>query len=320
MNKISVAIVAFEGISSFHLSIPCAVFKDAFYDCESPFDVKVCAVQTGRFNAASCFGLYIEHTFDVITEADLVIVPSWDTAEQVPSALIEKLIQAHQRGAMIAGLCVGAYVLAASGLLDGKTATTHWGYADDFQQRFPNVELDPQPLYLVQDKLITSAGTAAALDCCLHILRQFVGAQVASDVSRALVAAPYRSGGQQQYIALPLPQKASDDRISQMMSKVLASLAQEHSIDSVAADCAMSRRHFSRVFKQLVGSSFGAWLTTARVKYAQELLEFSGLSIERITEQSGFRSQENFRKQFKTVFGVSPSRWRSNFTKSSVAQ
>ena len=284
-----------------------------FYGQTAPFDVIVCAEHTGRLPTSSGFDVHIEFDWDVIREADWVIVPSWDPGIEVKSELKTLLVEAWHRGATLAGLCVGAYALAACGLLDGKTATTHWGYADDFRARFAAVELNAEPLFIEHERLITSAGTAAALDCCLHLLRNALGVQTASNIARRLVAAPYRSGGQQQYIDLPLPDKPSDDRIRKMMDKVSADLAADHTIDEVAAMCAMSRRHFSRVFRQVVGSSFVEWLTTARLKYAQQLLEFSELPVARVAEQAGFKSQENFRKQFRQVFAVSPSQWRATF-------
>lgn len=310
-----VAVVAFDGISSFHLSIPCVVFKDAFFDGVSPFELKVCAEKPGKLPVSSGFDIYVEHGLNILAQADLIIIPSTDITQPPAKKLLSYLRKAHEQGAIIVGLCVGAYVLAEAGLLDNKTATTHWAYAEQFRTRFAQVNLDAEPLFIEQDRIITSAGTAAALDCCLYILRQLCGAQLASEVARKLVTAPFRSGGQKQYIELPLPEKSSDQRISQMMSDVLADLNRDYTIDQVAQRCAMSRRHFSRVFKQLVGSSFVGWLTTARLKYAQELLEFSNTAIALIAEQAGFRSEENFRKQFKQVFQVSPSRWRSTFCK-----
>ncbi len=176
-SPISVVIVAFDGISAFHLSVPCLVFHDAFaVSGESPFDVKVASLAGEDLNTASSFGLHIEHGLESLATADIIVIPSWhDVNIPPPKALLDALKAAYQRGATLAGLCLGAFVLAATGLLNGKTATTHWGGADEFARQFPEVDFDPEPLYIEQGRLITSAGTVAAIDCCLHIVRNWLG-------------------------------------------------------------------------------------------------------------------------------------------------
>ena len=314
MTKTKVAIVAFDGISPFHLSVPCVAFGDVFDAPNSPFDVKVCGVKRGRISASTGFDLFIEHSLTVIHDADLVIVPSWhDVHKSPPAALIGALLEAYEQGATLVGLCLGAYVLGATGLLNGQTATTHWAYAEDFAARFPDIKVDPAPLYIEQTRLITSAGTAAAIDCCLHIIRTKLGNREANQVARKLVTAPYRHGGQKQYISLPVPERPSDTRIAEMMDWVLENIAQPHSIDNLSAHCLMSRRSFTRQFRSLMGASFGEWLLNERLKYAQDLLESSKHPISMIVELTGFGSEMSFRHHFKRAFSVSPASWRATF-------
>lgn len=314
INKTRIAILAFEGISTFHLSVPCVVFKDAFYGQSSPFTVKVCAEIPGRIKASSCFDIYVEHAIDIIEDADLVIIPSWHAQQRPSDKLVKLIIDAHTRGASIAGLCNGAFALAATGLLNGKSATTHWAAIDDFSEKFPEVNLQPERLYIEDNGLLTSAGTAAALDCCLYMLKNIVGGAIANDIARKLVTAPYRSGDQKQYISLPLPQRPTDTRITKMMELVSSNLAARYKVTDIATHCSMSPRNFSRQFNSMMGTSFTRWLTIARLKYSQELLEHSSSDIAQIAQQAGFNSAENFRKHFKQNFSVSPGQWRQAFS------
>jgi len=263
MKKIQVAVLAFDGISPFHLSVPCVVFADAFAGKYNPFEVKVCALKKGRLCASSGFDLFINHSLEVIASADLVIIPSWHDLDKAPSAeLIHCLKEAYQQGATVVGLCLGAYLLAATGLLDGQSATTHWAYAENFAARFPAIRVDSEPLYIENERLITSAGTAAAIDCCLHIVRKKLGSMEANQVARRLVTAPYRHGGQKQYIRLPLPERPANKRIAQMMDWILSDLKQAHSIDNIAQHCLMSRRSFTRCIESLrmkKNRGYGIW-------------------------------------------------------------
>lgn len=315
MKKIQVVVLAFDGISPFHLSVPCVVFADAFAGKNSPFELKVCALKKGRLCASSGFDLLINHSLEVIAQADLVIIPSWhDLDKAPPQALINSLLEAYQQGATLVGLCLGAYLLAATGLLSGQKATTHWAYAENFAAQFPNIQVDAEPLYIANERLITSAGTAAAIDCCLHIVREKLGSIEANQVARRLVTAPYRHGGQKQYIALPLPERPSNKRIAQMMDWVLSDLKPTHNIDTIAQHCLMSRRSFTRQFKALMGTSFGQWLLNERLKYSQQLLENSSQPIAIISELAGFGSEVSFRRHFKQTFAVSPNSWRKTFS------
>ena len=257
----------------------------------------------------------IEGTLDDLNDADIIIVPSWPNDLPNPSnELLEAIKTNHERGAVIVGLCLGTYVLAASGVLDGLTATTHWAFSQHIAEQFPSVAFDATPLFIDHGDVITSAGTAASLDCCLHIVRRFCGSDVATEIARMMVTAPFRFGGQQQYIPTPVidkPQQTTS--LTVVLEQVEANLAQSYSLDELAERCAMSRRTFTRQFKAAYGCTFGEWLLAQRLKTSQQLLENSQYSVGQVAELAGFGSESVFRKHFKRAFNVSPSQWRHSF-------
>ena len=308
-----VAVVAFDGISPFHLAVPCAVLGER-HGAALGYRLQVCSWEAGPLASSAGFQLQALAPLDVLQQADVVIVPSWrDVDELAAPALLQALRDARARGAVVMGLCLGAYVLAQAGLLDGMTATTHWAFADDFAARFPALTVAPDSLYLDDGQVLTSAGTAAAIDCCLHLLRRQCGAAAAGQVARYLVTPPHRQGGQAQYIAQPLPANTRDDRLSGLLDDVRASLAAPHTLDSLAARALMSRRTFTRHFRQLTGSTVQQWLLAERLARAQQLLETTALPVEAVAQQAGFGSALSLRLHFRRRFGVSPGDWRRSF-------
>ena len=308
-----VAVVAFDGISPFHLAVPCAVFGEA-HGAALGYRLQVCSWEAGPLASSVGFQLLGLAGLDGLAQADVVIVPSWRNVDELAApALLQALRDAHARGAVVMGLCLGAYVLAQAGLLDGMTATTHWAYADDFAARYPAIRVAPDSLYLDSGGVLTSAGTAAALDCCLHLLRQQCGAAAAGQVARYLVTPPHRQGGQAQYIAQPLPDNVRDSRLAGLLDAVRTSLQQPHTLDSLAARALMSRRTFTRHFRQLTGSTVQQWLLAERLVRAQQLLETTPLTVEAIAQQAGFGSALSLRQHFRRRFGVSPGDWRRSF-------
>ena len=316
---IRVAIVAFDRISAFHLTVPCVVFGEALPD-EAPFELVVCAAERGPLRTTAGFHLSHLAQLSALDTADIIIVPSWrDVAEPPPERLLRALRAARARGAQLVGLCLGAFVLAAAGLLDGLCATTHWAYADDMARRFPRVRVDPGVLYLEdgassgQPGVLTSAGTAAGLDACLHLVRQRCGAGVANHAARRLVVPPQRSGGQAQFIEQPVPRTPGDARLAQCLADVRHRLGERHTLDSLAAAACMSRRSFTRHFRAHTGTTPNAWLLAERLAYAQRLLEQSDHPVERVAELAGFASPTTLRHHFRRAFGVAPSAWRQTF-------
>ncbi len=247
-------------------------------------------------------------------KADVIVVPSWrDVDEAAPGPLLKALREAHARGAQIVGLCLGAHVLAEAGLLDGRRATTHWEYAKSFAQRFPTVDVDPDVLYVEDGNVLTSAGTAAGIDACLHLLRKQLGAVEANRVARRLVVPPHREGGQAQFIEQPLPRTAGGARLAHLIDDVRKRLQEQHTLDSLAIDAKMSRRTFTRHFKGLTGTSVQSWLLAERLAFSQRLLERTDQSVENVSDMAGFGSVVSLRHHFRRAFGVSPMTWRRNF-------
>ncbi len=311
----TVAVIAFEGISPFHLSVPCIVFGDDLDRLGVPrYRLLICAEKPGLIATMSGFRIEVEHDLSVLEQADTVIMPAWrDPGERAPQALLDALRAASARGARIAGLCLGTFVVAEAGLLDGRTAATHWAWADDFAQRYPRVRLDRDSLYIDDGTLLTSAGTAAALDCCLHLVRRDHGAEVANRVARRMVVAPHRHGGQAQYIEHPLPQADGADRLSLTLDWAIAHLAEPLTLDTLAEKAGMSRRNFTRRFKEKTGTTVTQWLLNHRLTAARRLLETTDKGVDLVAGLVGFGSAVSLRQHFTQALAVSPSAYRKQF-------
>jgi transcriptional regulator GlxA family with amidase domain len=309
-----VAVLAFDRISTFHLSIPCVMFGEvhASTGLTGQFDLVVCSADAPPLRTDAGFTLDHLAGLEVLQDADVVIVPSWrNVHERPPEGLLDALRAAHARGARLVGLCLGVHVLAEAGVLDGRRVTTHWEYAVEMARRFPDVRVEPDRLYVEDGSVLTSAGTAAGLDACLHLLRQFLGARQANVTARRMVIPPHRDGRQAQCIAQPLPDSASSSRLATLMASVRTRLHEPHSLDSLAGEVHLSRRSLTRHFRALTGTTVQAWLLSERLNLAQQLLEHSEVPIDTVAAQAGFGSPEALRLHFRRTLGVSPSRWRA---------
>ncbi|WP_117212205.1 GlxA family transcriptional regulator [Allorhizocola rhizosphaerae] len=309
----SVAVVVFDGISPFHLSVPCMVLGERFEGWPALFDVTVCAQRPGRVATNAGFALDIAHGLDVLDTADFVIIPSWDPPREPDSVLLSAIRAAHARGAVIVGLCLGSYVVAASGLADGRELVTHWGWAARMASRFPHVQVRADVLWSDHGDVLTSAGTAAALDCCLHLVRRECGAEPAARVARAIVVAPHRSGSQAQFIQAPVSAMDGDDPIERAMVWARAHLDRPVSLDEWARVAAMSRRTFTRNFRARTGASCGQWLLNQRLDRARILLETTAFGVERVAAESGFATAATLRHHFRQTLGTTPQRHRADF-------
>lgn len=313
MPALTVAVIATDGFSPFHFSVPCILFGSAMPQPDL-FRVEICAEKPGVVLSDIGLSINVEHGLERLDVADIVIVPYWNHAGEKPSgALLDALIRAWQRGAEVVGLCLGTYVLAYSGLLDGHRAATHWEFEQDFIERFPSVHLDSNSLYTSDERLITSAGTAAGIDCCLNIIRDHYGSAIANRVARRMVVPPYREGGQAQFIERPVPVSTRDGKMNELMDYLRRNLEKQHDLDSLAGFVNMSRRTLTRHFFRATGTTPGDWLNAERLQRSQELLETTDSSIERVAEMAGFQSPVSFRQSFKARFSVSPSEWRRAF-------
>lgn len=314
MDPETIAVVAFDRISPFHLSVPCIVFEDRGLPGMPRFKVKVCAAEKGPLRTNAGFSIGAVHGLRALARAGTIIVPSWrDPMERPPEALLKALRRAHARGARIVGLCLGAFVLAEAGLLDGRQATTHWKWAEAFSRRFPKVRLDPEVLYVDDGDVLTSAGTAAGLDCCLHLLRSQCGAEVANAVARRMVVQPHRQGGQSQFIEQPVRPSPSRDPFSDALDWAAANLSHPHTLDGLADRARMSRRSFTRRFHREKGTTVWTWLLDQRLALAQRLLETTDHAIDHIAIEAGFSSSVSLRLRFREALKTSPSLYRRAF-------
>ncbi|WP_376703464.1 helix-turn-helix domain-containing protein [Mesorhizobium sp. ISC25] len=318
MTDPAVAAIAFDGISPFHLSVPCLVFGADRTTLGLPrFDFRVCAIENGPIRTDAGLTISVPHGLSALDDADIVIVPSWkDLGSSPPAALIDALLGAHRRGALIVGLCLGTFAVAATGLLSGRRAATHWAYADQLQELYPDILVEPEVLYIDNGDVVTSAGVAAGLDCCLHVVRARYGAEAALRLARQIVLSPHRQGGQAQFIERPIARTGNADRFTQALETVRKTLGEPHSLDSVAGHAGLTRRTFTRRFQKTIGTSFGDWLTDQRVQLAQRLLEATEKSMDTVAFEAGFGSATSLRQHFAARLRTSPAQYRREFSKS----
>ena len=312
----TVALVVFDRISPFEMAVPCEVFGADRSDMGLPnYRFLVCAAEEGLLRTDAGFGIVAPHGLEGLREAQTVVVPAWRDVEEAPPAeLIEALRQSYGCGARIVSLCSGAFVLAAAGLLDGRRATTHWMYAERLAKRFPAVEVDPNVLYIDQGQIFTSAGTAAGIDLCLHLVRLDHGAEVANAFARRMVVPPHRDGGQAQYVEAPMPPPPDEDLFTATLAWMHDHLDEDLTIADLADRAATSERHFARRFAAATGTTPHRWLVVQRVGRAQQLLETTDLPVQAVAERSGLGTPANLRKQFRRHLRTAPSAYRATFT------
>jgi transcriptional regulator GlxA family with amidase domain len=307
-----VALAVTDGIPLFELAVPAAVFGVDRPDLVDPwYELIVCSSPGARvggwFRADTPYGL------DELASADTVIVPAChDVTDDPPSELIDAIRAAHAAGARIASICTGAFVLAEAGLLDGRRATTHWMHADRLARRYPRVEVDPGVLYIDEGDILTSAGKAAGLDLCLHMVRTDHGSTIANALAKRLVIAPHRPGGQAQFIANPVP-VADEHGLAEVLSWALAHLHEPLTVADLARQAHTSPRNLNRQFDALVGSTPLQWLLTQRIARAREWLENSDDGIDVIAERVGMGSAATLRRHFNRSVGVPPDTYRRTF-------
>ncbi|AMT86415.1 MULTISPECIES: GlxA family transcriptional regulator [Pseudomonas] len=315
MQSIRVAVLAFDGVSLFHLSVPGMVLGTAQSAPGEPqYEVNYFAETPGMVTSDQGLDLAVAQGLELMEASDVIVIPAWaDPSVAASAQLVNALQLAHTQGKLIVGLCLGAFVLGDAGLLDGREATTHWAGREKFAQRFPAVRFRPDVLYVSDGNIITSAGTVAAIDCCLHLVRQRLGAGVANRTAKMLVTPPHRQGGQAQYVEHPVPQLSSETHLSDVLTWARVNLSSDLSLDVLADRARMSRRTFTRRFREATGSTFSKWLNAQRVVRAQELLETTDLPIECVAGEAGFGTPLSLRQQFGVHLGTSPSEYRRTF-------
>jgi transcriptional regulator GlxA family with amidase domain len=283
------------------------------------FDLAVCTPEPGEV-ATSMAGvsMRVAEGLGPVAEADLVCVPAQPRDQPVPEPVLAALRTAHARGARVMSVCTGAFVLGAAGLLDGRACTTHWMYATELEQRFPEAKVQCDVLYVDDGGVITSAGSSAGLDACLHLYRQEFGARIAAAVARRLVVPAHREGGQAQYIESPVPELTADT-LQPLLEWMAAHLDEDLSIEALSARALMSPRTFARRFKAETGTTPYHWVTNQRVMRAEELLESTDETVERIAAKVGFSNATAFRHHFARMRGTTPQQYRRTFRAPTVA-
>lgn len=315
MSAPRVAVLAFEGISPFHLAVPSLVWgpESPAGDME-PWPITVVALEPGRLTTSAGYAIDVPAGLGALAEAEIVVVPWWSSPESpTPSAVSAALRAAHEHGALVVGLCLGAFALADAGILDGRAATTHWKWVETFRRRFPSVELRPEELYVDEGDVVTGAGATAGIDTCLHLLARTAGQVVANRVARRIVAAPHRPGGQAQFIEFPVP-GPDEDPLTEVMNWAQSHLDRPQNIDRLAAQAHMSRSTFTRAFRARTGTTVHNWLVTQRLSRARHLLETTTLTIDTIAAQTGFGTPARLREHFATALGTTPTRYRVEFS------
>jgi transcriptional regulator GlxA family with amidase domain len=309
-----VAAVIDQGALTFDLAVPCEVFGVDRSDIATPwYDFRLVAVD-GQVRTSTGFMIDTPHRIDTLTDAGTVIVPGWSDPDDEPAPqLIEALVEAHRRGARVVSLCTGAFVLAAAGLLSGRRVTTHWRHADHLARVAPGATVDPRVLYVEDRGIYTSAGTAAGIDLCLHLVRLDYGAAVANAVARRIVMPPHRDGGQAQYVEQVTAASSSDASFAALLDWGREHLHDRIDVPALARQAHLSLRSLRRRFGELLGMAPSEWLRRERLQLAQQMLESSDEAVERIAQQAGYPSSAAMRAEFAGRLLVSPRQYRRTF-------
>lgn len=309
-----VVALLYDGLCTFEFGITAEVFGLARPEMGVGwYRFASCPVEPGPLRAHGGLTITPDAGPELLDQADVIVVPGWKgTDAEVPDALIHRLRAAHLRGARLVSICSGAFVLAATGLLDGKTLTTHWRYAEAMRRRFPAVKVDEASLYREEDRMFTSAGSAAGLDLLIEIVRRDFGAEAANSVARRLVLPAHRSGGQAQFLERPVARYETAG-IAPLLDQIRATLGESWTIARMAAESRMSARSFQRRFREATGLPPGDWLAMERLDAAKALLSEGRADMENIAAAVGFGSAATLRHHFRARLGISPSQYRAGF-------
>ncbi|MGZ4438448.1 MAG: GlxA family transcriptional regulator [Nocardioidaceae bacterium] len=315
-----VAVLAYDGVAPFELGVLCEAFGvDRSDDGLPRFDFAVCGVRAGVVASSGGFGIAVEHDLSRVASADLVAVPAMPRDVPVPGPVVEALRAAADRGVRVLSVCSGAFALGEAGLLDDIECTTHWMYTRELATRFPRARVVPEVLYVDAGQVVTSAGTAAGIDACLHVWRQEFGAAAASKVARRMVVPPQRDGGQAQFIKDAVPD-CDAETLGPVLTWMLEHLADDLSVEALARHASMSARTFARRFRDETGTTPHAWVTRQRVLRAEQLLETTERSVDRIADDVGFGNAATLRHHFTRARSVSPQQYRRMFCSVGQAQ
>ena len=311
----TVATVVSPKVAMFELAVACEVFGLDRSELVDPwYRHLVCAGGPPPLRSPEGVEVHAPHGLDDVATADTVVVPGWPYQSCPPSReLVDAIRAAHAGGARMMSVCTGAFLLAEAGLLDGKAATTHWMHAADLARRYPRVKVDPRVLYVDAGDVLTSAGTAAGIDLCLHVVRQDHGAEVANAVARRMVVPPHRDGGQAQFVDLPVAGAAGDDPLVAVLEWTMENLDLPLSVGQLARRAAMSPRTFARRFRAATGTTPHRWILRQRLLLAQRLLETTEEPVGWVAARCGFATAAGLRMHFSREVGASPLAYRHAF-------
>lgn len=309
-----VVAVAYDGLCTFEFGIAVEIFGLPRPELgENWYRFAVASVDEGELRATGGIRLVADGGLTLLAQADTIIIPGWRGAESpVPETLCQALREANARGCRIMSICSGVFVLAAAGLLDGKRATTHWRYTPLLRERYPTIEVLEDALYYHEGNVLTSAGSAAGIDLCLHLVRLDYGTDIANNVARRLVVQPHRDGSQSQQIARPVARSRESQRLGQVFDYLHSQLAAQHSVASLAKRAGMSPRTFLRRFDEATGTTPARWILQERLARARTLLANAELSMEEVAAQAGFATPASLRHHFRQRFALSPRDYRKN--------
>ncbi len=309
----NVVAVVLEEVHPFELGVACEIFGlDRSEQGLPVYEFALASVRPGELRTHSGFTVNVPHGVERLAEADLVIAAATGIRDSYPAELIEALRAVVDRGARVLSICSGSHLLGAAGLLDGRRATTHWRHTAGLAERFPLARVEPDVLYVDDDPVITSAGTAAGIDACLHLVRKLQGAEVAGGIARRMVVAPHRDGGQAQYVDRPLASEECDS-LGEVLDWMRHELERDWTVDQLAARARMAPRTFARRFQQETGTTPHRWLTGQRVLYAQRLLEETREPVETVAARVGFGNAATLRHHFGLRLGTTPLAYRRAF-------
>ncbi len=310
-----IAVLAVPPVKPFDLSMPSTMLEGVTVEGRPGYQVTVCTAEPGITASTGGFDLVVNAGLEAMEEADTIIVPSSARRHDADETTLDALRAAAAAGKRIASICTGAFILAQAGLLDGRTATTHWALADELRQAHPSVSVDPNVLFVDDGQVLTGAGSAAGIDLCLHLIRSDYGAAVANTQARAAVVTPVRQGGQAQFVETPLPPETGSP-LAEARVWALGRLDRAISLDELAREANMSVRTLARRFTDETGMTPFQWLLQQRLHRARELLEASDLSVDQVARRSGFGTAESLRQHMTRHIGLTPSAYRNAFTRS----